>query len=138
MNKVFNYKILAETLININEIGFAYIFGSSQDGLISKHSDLDIAVYLVEKEKDINTRLKILKALESVISEFEKFDLIILNTASSVLAMQAIQGKQLFVRDEHIDLYSGFYSLTCRQFEDENFWMKKQLEYRGYEVQWDN
>ncbi len=138
MNKIYDHKMLAKTLENFKEIAFAYIFGSSQDGLISKNSDLDIAVYLIEKENDIDTRLNILKALENIIPEFDKFDLIILNNVSSILAMQAIQGKQLFVKDEYIDLYSGFYSLTCRQFEDEYFWMKKQLEYRGYEVQWNN
>jgi predicted nucleotidyltransferase len=138
MNKIFNQKILTKTLKEFEEIAFAYVFGSSQNGLISEDSDLDIAIYFAKNEHHIDTRLKIIKALEKTISGFDNFDLVILNTASSILSMQAIQGTLLFVKDEYLDIYSGFYSLTCRQFEDENYWMKKQLEYRGYEVQWDN
>lgn len=64
-------------------------------------------------------------------------DITILNTAGPLIAFEALRGKRLFVRDEAMDEYAGFYSLTCRLYEDQIWWMKKQLEYRGYEVSWD-
>jgi len=39
---------------------------------------------------------------------------------------------------EAMDAYAAWYSLTCREYEDAIAWMKKQLIYRGYEVQWDH
>jgi hypothetical protein len=65
-------------------------------------------------------------------------DLVILNDAGEQLAFEVLQGKKLFIRPEAVDLYAGFYSQTCREYEDRLAWMKKQLQYRGYEVQWDH
>jgi len=78
------------------------------------------------------------EALEHAMPLFDHFDIIVLNKASTILSMQALQGKLLFVKPEYEDLYADFYSYTCRKYEYDSFWIKKQLEYRGYEVQWDN
>jgi len=134
----FIHTELADILHGFKEIAFAYLFGSAQEGVVNDGSDLDIAIYLVEKENDLDLRVRIIEELEKVVPAISSYDLVILNKAGSILAMQVLQGKQLFVRDEYKDLYAGFYSLTCREYEDEMFWMKKQLEYRGYEVQWYN
>lgn len=124
------------------EITFAYLFGSAQNGIIKKGSDLDIAVYLIRKnknnDKETQLRLKILRLLESAVTVFDNFDVVVLNDTSTILGMQALQGKLLFVKTEYENLHAEFYSFTCRKFEYHSFWMKKQLEYRGYEVQWDN
>jgi predicted nucleotidyltransferase len=132
----FKHTELSASLLKFKEIAFAYIFGSAQDGVVMEGSDLDVAIYLVGKEVSLDLRLQIIKELEKVVPAISNYDLVVLNSANSILAMQALQGKQLFVRDEYRDLFAGFYSLTCRQYEDDIFWMKKQLEYRGYEVQW--
>lgn len=138
----YDRNILAEKLKTISEIAFAYLFGSAQNGTINKGSDLDIAVYLTEEEKNENEKtelpLKILRMLESAVPGFDNFDLVVLNETSTILGMQVLQGTLLFVKPEHEDLYADFYSYTCRKYEYDTFWMKKQLEYRGYEIQWDN
>jgi len=64
------------------------------------------------------------------------FDLVELQKAEPILASEVLRGVQLFVRPEAMDLYLRFYTLTCRKYEDRIYWMNKQLEYRGYEVQW--
>jgi len=76
------------------EIRFAFLFGSSQDGMVRDGGDIDLAVWL--------------------------------------------ENPSLFIRDEAMDAYAAWYSLTCREYEDALAWMKKQLIYRGYEVQWDH
>jgi predicted nucleotidyltransferase len=138
----FDRNILAEKLKTLPEIAFAYIFGSAQNGTIKKGSDLDIAVYLVEKAKNnderIKLHLKIIQLLESAVPGFGNFDVVVLNDSGTILGMQALQGTLLFVKPEHEDLYADYYSYTCRKYEYDSFWMKKQLEYRGYGVQWDN
>jgi predicted nucleotidyltransferase len=134
----FKNNELAKALQKFDEIAFAIIFGSSKDEIVNDGSDIDIAVYLIKNETELDLRLKIIAELENIITSFSNYDLVILNTANSILAMQAIKGKLLFVKDGYKDLYASFYSQTCRQFEDDSFWMKKQLEYRGYEVQWNN
>lgn len=138
MTILFNHKEVANVLQKIDAIAFAFIFGSSQDEVVNEGSDIDVAVYLIENIIDFDFRIQIVNELDKLIPNFSNYDLVVLNTANSVLAMQAIQGKLLFVKNEHKELYADFYSLTCRQYEDDIFWMKKQLEYRGYEVQWDN
>jgi len=50
------------------------------------------------------------------------------------LRFEALKGKQLFIRPECREEFADFYSRTCREFEDYNFWMKKQLEYRGLKL----
>jgi predicted nucleotidyltransferase len=129
---------LTKALQKFEEIAFATIFGSSKDEVVNEGSDIDIAIYFIKKEKELELQLQIIAELEKIIPSFSNYDLVVLNSANSILAMQAIQGKLLFVKNEFKDVYASFYSLTCRQFEDDSFWMKKQLEYRGYEVQWNN
>jgi predicted nucleotidyltransferase len=138
MTIYFKNNDLAKALQKFEEIAFAFIFGSSKDEIVNEGSDIDIAVYFIEKETDLDLRIEIIAELENIIPSFNNYDLVVLNSANSFLAMQAIKGKLLFVKDGYKNLYASFFSLTCRQFEDDNFWMKKQLEYRGYEVQWNN
>ena len=132
----FDRNKLAEKLKTLPEIAFAYLFGSALNGTIKEGSDLDIAVYIVGKAKNndegIKLRLKIIQLLESAVPGFDNFDLVILNEVSTILGMQILQGTLLFVKPEHEDIYADFYSYTCRKYEYDVFWMKKQLEYRGY------
>ena len=117
------------------EIVFAFLYGSSKDGKIRKGSDVDLAIYIHDVTDIIKLISRILKFIESETSS--DCDLNILNDAEPLLAMEALQGTLLFVREKDMDIYADFYSLTCRLYEDHIFWTKKQLEYRGYEVQWD-
>ncbi|MDR0733924.1 MAG: nucleotidyltransferase domain-containing protein [Dysgonamonadaceae bacterium] len=122
---------------NCPEVAFAYLFGSSQEGTVNDRSDIDIAVYYTGK--DVFARFRIEEQLEKVIGREIPIDIVELQkTRNFVLAFEALRGKMLFVRDEFLDDYVNFYVYVCREYEDDIYWMKKQLEYRGYEVQWDN
>lgn len=133
--KLINIKRLAKGLEkNFPEILFAFLLGSAKDGKIHEGSDVDIAIYILETGNKLKLFSRIMEFVESETSA--ECDLIILNKSESILAMEALKGKRLFVREESMDTYADFYSLTCRRYEDHIFWMKKQLEYRGYEVKW--
>ena len=119
------------------EIHFAMIFGSSSDGKIRKNSDVDLGIYIdiASDKAEIIPGISI--ALADIIPE-DILDISILNSAGPILRFEALQGKILFVRNDAEQLFSDFYAITCAEYEDQTFWMKKQLEYRGYEVQWGN
>jgi predicted nucleotidyltransferase len=118
-------------------ICFAYLFGSAASGNLSPQSDIDIAIYLEHIEDKIKLLPDITGEVEKIFPA-RKTDIILLNNAGELIAMEALKGRILFIREEARDLHAGFYSLTCRLSEDRLAWMKRQLNYRGYEVQWDH
>lgn len=90
-------------------------FGSAQDGSIAFGSDLDIALLFAEVptfETLCNIRADLQEALE-----LEDIDLMNLNTASVISAMEAISGTSLFCRN--IGQRAEFASLISRQYEDD-------------------
>ncbi len=122
---------------NFPEIYFAYLFGTANKGELSANSDIDIAVYLKQDSKTTRLIAGIIGEVENIIPD-HYCDLTILNDAGKLVAMEALKGKIIFIRKEAKNLHSEFYSLTCRMYEDQQAWIKKQLKYRGYEVQWDH
>lgn len=119
------------------QVAFAYIFGTAATGEMSHSSDIDLGVYIDSIEMKSSVISGIIGDVEEVVPG-RSCDLVILNDASPLLAFEAISGKKLFVRLTAVDTHAAFYSLTCRMYEDQNVWMRKQLKYRGYEVQWDH
>jgi len=122
---------------NIPEILFAYLFGSFISGTVKTDSDIDIAVYLAPGKKTFETISHILGVIEDILP-LRQIDMVLLNDAGIIISMEALKGKLLLVREDAWDFYTGYYALTCRVYEDHMFWMKKQLKYRGYEVQWND
>ena len=114
-------------------IAFAYLFGSSKDGIVKKGSDVDIALYYTGNDPLI--RFQVDEALERAF-EGMVFDLVELQKAEPVLAFEALSGSRLFVRPEAIETFLDFFTLTSRIYRDRMYWINKQLIYRGYEVQW--
>jgi predicted nucleotidyltransferase len=130
-------KLRKELKNNFPGIAFAYIFGSVAQGKENNNSDIDLAVFLKPPHRTPELVANIIGLIESILPGFS-CDLLILNDAGSMLSMEVLKGKLLFVRESAMDDYAAFYSMTCRKFEDEYVWMKKQLKYRGHEVQWDH
>ncbi len=118
------------------DILFAFLFGSSQKGTILPGSDIDLALYIGKTAEKIELLPRIIELTESAFPG-NTCDITFLNTAGPMVAFEALRGTKLFIREESMDIYTDFYSLTCRLFEDHICRMKKQLEYRGYDVQWD-
>ncbi len=117
------------------EMLFAYVFGSARDGLIRPGGDVDVAVWI----RDEQTKLSLIPVLSELVESWSggaPCDLVFLNSAGDQLSFEALQGTVLFIREEAKELHATFYSRTCREYEDRLAWMKKQLQYRNYEVQW--
>ena len=97
--------------------------------MVEDSSDIDIGVYL-NTPVTPELILSIVKTVEN--STTAECDVTILNTASEILRFEALKGRVLFVRDNKIEQYETFYSLTCREYEDAIAWMQRQKTYRGY------
>ena len=122
---------------NCPNILFAYIFGSAQSGKIKNDSDIDIAIYILDRMKKMETLSRVLRLSEQLAGNIP-IDIVILNDANSFIAFESIKGTKLFIREEAIDIHAEFYSVTCRKFEYRTYWIKQQLKYRNYEAQWNN
>ena len=92
-----------------------WVFGSAQRGEVTTGSDVDIGV-LFAQLPSIDEQLILLGKLQSAL-EFDKVDLVILNTVNPILGFEAISGKSLFCRN--INHRADFVSLTAREYEDE-------------------
>ena len=120
---------------NFPEIPFAHIFGSSADGVVKAGSDIDIAIWY--NGTDPFLKVKVLEAIEPLVKNIP-VDIVNICNADPLLAHEALAGKVLFVREEQKSHYASFYSKIAAEYEDKIYWIQKQLEYRGYEVQWNH
>lgn len=138
MSKNIDLKKLGSIIKNnCPNVLFAYIFGSSQSGKVKNDSDIDIAIYLLDKKSKMETLSTVFRLLEQIVGNIP-LDIVILNDTNSILAFESIKGTRLFVKKEAKDIHAEFYSITCRKFEYKTHWMRQQLKYRSYEIQWNN
>ena len=108
------------------EVMFAYLLGSAVGGKIAVGSDIDIALYTVEKPP-----LDLYSRVEETVSRFAggaHCDLGFLKNAEPVYRFEALKGRLLFSRDREI--YLRFYSLTCREYESQLADYERQYRYR--------
>lgn len=126
--KVDINQILA-VLRNTPEIIGAWIFGSAKEGNIKRGSDLDIGILF-----DANYKKDLVLKLHSEFvknTAIDKFDIIDLNTANSILRFEAISGNLIYTKDDSKseERIIEFFSLTCREYEDEMALIEKGWKY---------
>ena len=125
------------------EVVFALLMGSSAGErgsagdyraadicTVAAHSDLDIAVYL-GAPPELRSELDTLLALEAVCERIVpgvRADIGILNSAGVVYRYESLKGRLFLNRDP--DAYAGFFSLTCRMYEEQMIHFERQLRYR--------
>ena len=136
MNDLINISDIAMAIKdNFPEIPFAHIFGSSADGVVKAGSDIDIAIWY--NGTDPFLKVKVLETIEPLVKNIP-VDIVNICYADPLLAHKALAGNVLFVREEQKSQYASFYSKIAAEYEDKIYWIQKQLEYRGYEVQWNH
>ncbi|MCX5643399.1 MAG: nucleotidyltransferase domain-containing protein [Phycisphaerae bacterium] len=122
---------LAAVLEGIEDVEYAMIFGSAQEGVVHAGSDLDVAAWLAQTDGPTIDRLaQIVGKIEDTFAV--SCDLAVLNTAGPVLRHEALKGRVLFVRPACEADFSDFYVRTCAEYEDLMVWRTRQLAYRGY------
>lgn len=98
------------------EIRFAYLFGGLARGKPLSLSDVDIAIYLAEREDFVEKKMQVLGELNDLL-ETDEIDLVILNTAPWMLIMKILETRKTIV-DNAPFLRNTYESLTMRKYFD--------------------
>ena len=107
--------LAAEYLRSHPRVVFAYLFGGLARGEHRPLSDVDIAVYLAGSVT-ADVKLDILGKLIDILGT-DEIDLVILNTAPPLLAMNVLRKKQV-VADNEPAMRHRFESLSFRKYFD--------------------
>jgi predicted nucleotidyltransferase len=108
------------------EVLFAFLLGSSKEGVVAVGSDLDLAVYL-DGAVSLNLLSRILDAVCPFVPNVH-VDVGVLNRAEPVYRFEALNGRLLFTRNE--ETYLRFYSVACREYESQVADYVTQYRYR--------
>ena len=118
MNKMdvkVDFNLLGTFFEGRKNIASVFVFGSSQDGLVKKGSDLDIAI-LLEGKLEVNEKLNLYSDLCSFLVSIDNVDMVVLNDVDAILAFEAIKGRKII--DNNSELTAGFCSYISRVYED--------------------
>lgn len=105
------------------EIVAVWVFGSGQDGRVRPGGDLDFAV-LFDSPPHIDALADLRAALQDVL-KIDEIDLLVLNTAGSIIGFEAVSGRALFCRDK--GRRAEFVSSVARQYEDDMAFLARGL-----------
>jgi predicted nucleotidyltransferase len=108
------------------EVLFAYLMGSAANGHVAVGSDLDVALYVRDR-----LSWKTLRTVQEIVDGMlpgVHCDAGALNQAEPIYRFEALKGRRLFVRAP--EDFLRFYSLTCREYEDQMADYERQLRYR--------
>lgn len=92
---------LKSLLSQMDNVVFAYLFGSEATGQQHKNSDLDIAVYLTAASLTLDERLAIHHELVKALHR--EVDLIVLNDVKSLLLVESILKEGILIKDSGDD-----------------------------------
>ncbi|MEW6418506.1 MAG: nucleotidyltransferase domain-containing protein [Nitrospirota bacterium] len=99
-----------------DNVVFAYIFGGFAEGKVKPLSDIDLSVYLRDKDNLAEYKLRLFDRLSDALGTSE-LDLIILNTAPISITGRIVQNRQILV-DKDPPIRHTYESLTVREFFD--------------------
>jgi predicted nucleotidyltransferase len=93
------FTLLRQTLNNMDNIIFAYIFGSYADRTANNLSDIDIAVYLDKIKPDFDDYLTIHSHISRLIKT-NSLDLLILNNVKNLILLDSIVRQGIVICDK--------------------------------------
>lgn len=124
ITNLFKYNF--KSLLQEYDIKLIYIFGSYAKGNNNTNSDLDIGV-LLNNDYDPMDKLSLIGYLTSIFKR-DDIDLVILNSANSVLKHQVIKyGKLIFMENE--DIKVNFEVRVLKEYLDMEPFRRTQRKY---------
>lgn len=81
------------------KVKFALIYGSILTDYLTAESDIDIGLYL-GKKVDLRERIRVKEDLEKHFDHKYDFDVVILDSADPIIAMQILANGQLIVEED--------------------------------------
>lgn len=119
-------KTAARVLQEFSKISSAWIFGSHARNQARPDSDVDLAI-LVTAPLSTDELVRLSGRLSWELSE-DRVDLVVLNSALPILCFEAISGINILCKDDAFQ--AEFFSLTCRQYEEDMAMWERGLAYR--------
>ena len=107
-------------------VKFAYLFGSMASGMAGPLSDLDLAIYLDRRLDCFKYRLKLMERLARLLKN-EKFDLVVLNSASVVLKYEVVKNGMILKDDRARRVM--FETAVLQEYLDTAYLREVQREY---------
>lgn len=111
--------LLHDRLEAVDEILFAYLFGSRAGGRPRPDSDWDVAVYL-DPALSARERFDVRRRLTVDLEDVGRVDVVVLNDAPPLLAHRALCGRRLLVRDK--TALVRFFVKTMSMAEDDRYY----------------
>lgn len=112
--RILNFDSLTTYLADREDVVFAVVFGSAQDGELAEESDVDLGVCLREP-LDTDALLSFLADVTDCL-QFDLIDVVDVSRANPILAFEAISGRFLCRND--IAKTAEVVSLISREYED--------------------
>lgn len=109
-------KQIKKILENINEIKFAYLFGSYANKTNNEYSDIDIAVYIDENYNHFDAQLKIHHKLEVKLNK--EIDVISLNKIKNFDLLKSILNEGIVLIDSKDDSKDMFELNKTHEMQD--------------------
>lgn len=123
INNIFQRNL--SSLLENYSIQLVYVFGSYAKGNNNRNSDLDIAILM--EEMDFNDKLSLIGDLTDIFKRND-IDLVILNSANSVLKHQIIKyGKLIYMKSE--DIKVKFEVKVLKEYMDMEPFRRTQMKY---------
>jgi len=121
------FERLASALAQVPGLLCAWLFGSSARGQASPDSDVDVAI-LFRDPPGFEAVGSALAACQDTLRR-DDVDVVVLNTASTILAFEALSGRRLFTFAPQET--AAFESLVAREYEDESARLTRASAYPG-------
>ncbi|MDI6767489.1 MAG: nucleotidyltransferase domain-containing protein [Bacteroidota bacterium] len=124
-------EILTELFLKKEDIVLGYLFGSIAENKTHKFSDVDVAIYVkdFQKEKEFDYKLELIGKLNTCLQS-DNVDLVIMNNASPTLVHRILHyGIILKCSDEGFRM--RYLIRSYKEYEDAQHLLKIQNEYRN-------
>lgn len=110
--------LLIRVITPIENLAFAYLFGSRAGKTARPSSDIDLGLYFT-KDPDLEMIYELTESLNKAFGH-ERVDVVVLNNCNDfVLRSEVLRGKMVLCRDKN--LHATFFSWTLRMAEDEKW-----------------
>ena len=119
-------KALRQALASEKSVKFAYLFGSHVGKGIGKLSDIDIAVFLDDRIDPLQCRLRLIEYISKSIGA-PKVDLIVLNSATPLLAHQVVKNGVVVKENKRNRI--GFEIDSLQKYLDTEYLRNTQMSY---------
>ena len=125
---------LVDFLAGRPEVKFAYLFGSEASGATGPLSDLDLAVCLDGRMNSFVAGLSLSEALAKALKS-EKFDLVVLNSATLVLKHEVIKNGIVLKEDRSRRIL--FEAQVLREYLDTSYLRNVHYQYMRQQIEED-